>query len=142
MSATQEWIGPEVMIPDLLRALPQVRGVLDRYGLHGCGGERGPVESLAFFARAHEVPLETLLAEVRAAARTERKEGECCPRCAARHGQHEGGEAIYRPFFRAGIAVVLSLGAVWGAYLLLRIAFTGTFTSAGLPRSSAGSGCS
>src|SRR5262245_60088032 len=41
-------------------------------------------------------------------------------------------DAIYRPFFKAGIAVVLTLGAVWGAYLLLRIALTGRFASAGL----------
>jgi hypothetical protein len=39
---------------------------------------------------------------------------------------------IHRPFFKAGIAVALSLGAVWGAYLLLRIGFTGRFAAAGL----------
>ena len=38
------------MIPDLLKAAPQVRPVLDRYGLRGCGGPLGPMESLAFFA--------------------------------------------------------------------------------------------
>ena len=43
-----------------------------------------------------------------------------------------GAEAIYRPFFLGGIAVVLTLGAVWGAYLLLRIAAAGTFSAAGL----------
>jgi hypothetical protein len=41
-------------------------------------------------------------------------------------------EAIYRPFFLGGIGVILTLGAVWGAYLLLRIAFAGKFTAAGL----------
>jgi len=41
-------------------------------------------------------------------------------------------DAIYRPYFKAGIAVVLSLGAVWGAYLLIRIAMAGRFTAAGL----------
>jgi hypothetical protein len=44
----------------------------------------------------------------------------------------EPADAIYRPFFKAGIAVVLSLGAVWGAYLLVRIALAGQFTAAGL----------
>src|SRR5581483_6180466 len=33
---------------------------------------------------------------------------------------------------KAGIAVVLTLGAVWGAYLLLRIGFTGSFAAVGL----------
>ncbi len=41
-------------------------------------------------------------------------------------------DAIYRPFFKAGIAVTLTLGAVWGAYLLVRIALNGSFTAAGL----------
>src|SRR6478609_3082592 len=41
-------------------------------------------------------------------------------------------DAIYRPFFLAGISVVLTLGAVWGAYLLARIAIAGRFTAVGL----------
>src|SRR5262249_56462183 len=41
-------------------------------------------------------------------------------------------DTIYRPFFKAGIAVVLTLGAAWGAYLLLRIGLTGRFAAAGL----------
>jgi len=39
---------------------------------------------------------------------------------------------LYRPFFRAGIAVVLTLGAAWGALLLVRIAWAGSFTAIGL----------
>jgi hypothetical protein len=41
-------------------------------------------------------------------------------------------DQIYRPFFKAGIVVVLTLGAVWGAYLLLRIGLAGSFRAAGL----------
>lgn len=37
--------------------------------------------------------------------------------------------SIHRGFFRGAIAVVLTLGAVWGAILLLRIGFLGSFTS-------------
>src|SRR5215207_6059492 len=47
-------------------------------------------------------------------------------------GPRWSGDAIYRPFFLAGIAVVLTLGAVWGAYLLVRIAAAGRFTAVGL----------
>lgn len=36
---------------------------------------------------------------------------------------------VHRPFFRAGIAVLLTAGAVWGAVLLLRIATAGSFTA-------------
>ena len=60
-------IDEAVMIPDLLRSAPQVRPVLDRYGLRGCGGRLGPVESLGFFAQAHGVPLDQLLRELREA---------------------------------------------------------------------------
>ena len=35
--------------------------MLDRYGLHGCGGPLGPVESIGFFARAHGVDEARLL---------------------------------------------------------------------------------
>jgi hypothetical protein len=65
MPVSAEWINGDVPIPKLLIAAPQVRPVLDRYGLKGCGGATGPAESLAFFARAHDVPLNRLLAELR-----------------------------------------------------------------------------
>lgn len=86
----------------------------------------GPAESLDFFARAHDVPLNRLLDELREAARHDSS------------GLEDAGpevrpeDAIYRPFFKAGIVVALTLGAAWGAYLLLRIAATGRFAAAGL----------
>jgi hypothetical protein len=122
MQATTEWITGRVMIPDLLRAAPQVRPVLDRYGLRGCGGPEGPAESLEFFARAHEVPLAALLEELRAAETAAPQPAE----------KPAAADAIYRPFFQAGILVTLTAGAGWGAYLLWRIAARGSFTGAGL----------
>ena len=41
-------------------------------------------------------------------------------------------EVIHQPFFKAGIAVVLTLGAAWGAALLLRIALLKSFTAVGV----------
>src|SRR5262245_64194138 len=102
MTASTEWVDESVRIPDLLRLAPDVRPILDHYGLRGCGGERGPAESLGFFARAHDVPVERLLREVR--ERLARRPGP-----AASPGGAEGSarlaDAIYRPFFKAGIAV-------------------------------------
>lgn len=127
MIRTVEAIDAGTQVPDLLRAAPQVRPVLDRYGLHGCGGRWGPAESLGYFARAHGVAIEQLLEEIRArladgpGASTETEPPAAGP-----------ADAIYRPFFKAGILVALSLGAVWGAYLLARIAWTGSFQAAGL----------
>jgi NnrS protein/Domain of unknown function (DUF1858) len=120
---TTKLIGADTLIPDLLGAAPHVRPVLDRYGLRGCGGPLGPMETLAFFASAHDVPLPRLLEELRAAC--EQPSTSAAP--AARPE-----DAIYRPFFKAGITIVLTLGAVWGAYLLLRIAWAGDFAEANL----------
>jgi hypothetical protein len=119
-----EWIDENVPIPVLLRVVPDARRVLDRYGLQGCGGECGPAESIGFFARAHDMPIARLLDEIRD-SNPQSGDG---PR---EHTTHLA-DAIYRPFFKTGIAVVLTLGAVWGAYLLLRIAWTGQFGAAGL----------
>jgi hypothetical protein len=125
MQSSVARVDETVMIPDLLQAAPQVRPVLDRYGLRGCGGPLGPVESLGFFAKAHDVPIERLLQELRGAL-----EHPDVPPPDTAAGSL--ADTIYRPFFKAGIVVVLTLGAVWGAYLLLRIGFLGTFTAAGL----------
>jgi hypothetical protein len=127
MRSTAEWIDGQLQIPDLLRGAPQTRPVLDRYGLRGCGGPLGPAESLAFFAQAHEVPLTRLLEELREAAQPAVQ-----PLPLPLAEAPSGADTIYRPFFKAGIAVTLSLGAVWGAYLLVRIALSGSFTAAGL----------
>src|SRR6516162_5158899 len=129
MNVSPDWVNESVQIPDLLRLAPEVRSVLDRYGLRGCGGEWGPAESLGFFARAHDVPVEHLLRELRErlAGRLEPSTDKDVPEVSP-----QLGDAIYRPFFKAGIAVVLTLGAVWGAYLLLRIAFDKSFHAVGI----------
>jgi len=131
MVVTRIWPDADTLIPELLTKAPQARVILDRYGLQGCGGPLGPEESVGFFARAHEIPIEKLLAEVR----------ECVADAAVKSApplnilenyEPQPADTIYRPFFKAGVAVVLSLGAVWGAYLLLRIATAGKFSAAGL----------
>lgn len=125
--STTTWPDHDTMIPDLLRAAPHVRPILDRYGLRGCGGPLGPAETIGYFARAHEVNIAPLLKELQ----DNLQPG--APKLPLLDvPQPQPGDAIYRPFFKAGIAVVLSLGAVWGAYLLLLIASTGNFSSAGL----------
>jgi hypothetical protein len=144
MLAASDWPNASTMIPELLRRAPQTRAVLDRYGLRGCGGANGPAETLGYFARAHEVPMESLVREVRSAVGLMPSHGAMNGNLASSsnpaaaslpvldNSQPLPEDAIYRPFFKAGIAVVLSLGALWGAYLLLRIAMTGRFTAAGL----------
>jgi hypothetical protein len=126
MVGTAFEIDEQTLIPDLLAEFPTTRRVLDRYGLHGCGGLDGPRESLGFFSRAHDVPISQLLVEVRSAA----EDGQETD--LPNSSETSLADAIYRPFFLGGIFVVLTLGAVWGAYLLAQIGLRGNFAAAGL----------
>lgn len=38
-------------------------------------------------------------------------------------------DLVHEPFFKAGIALALTLGALWGAWILIRMGLTGSFTS-------------
>ncbi|HEX8910777.1 MAG TPA: DUF1858 domain-containing protein, partial [Humisphaera sp.] len=130
-------IGPDTMIPALLARFPAARAVLDRYGLRGCGGRTGPAEPLRFFARTHGVDEPTLLRELADAASAP------ATVAAPRHGRslrvvdsavvdNAVADTIYRRYFAAGIVVILTAGATWGAWLLWRIGVGGHFTGAGL----------
>jgi hypothetical protein len=129
-------VTPQTMLPDLLAAHPHTRAVFDRYGLRGCGGRLGPVESLRFFARAHGVDEDQLLREVNVAIASPAGGAPtaltAAPDAPAAHA--DGGAAatiadtLYRRFFTAGIVAILTVGATWGAYLLWRIGFAGDFT--------------
>lgn len=126
-----EVVGADHLIPDLLRRHPETRRVLDRHGLHGCGGATGPHETLGFFARAHGVDLDQLLAELeKAIERPEEESHEASPPASS-------VDAIYRPYFLSGIAVVLTAGASWGAWILWNIALGGSFLGASLASISA-----
>lgn len=118
---------PSQMLPDVLRAYPQLRPLFDRYGLRGCGGPHGPAETIAYFAQAHGVDLERFLHELNRGLRdpgsipvAERTEADSLDQLA---------DTIYRRFFKAGIAVILTAGAAWGAFLLLRIGLGRSFTA-------------
>jgi hypothetical protein len=130
MSTAPVWLNEKTMIPDLLTKAPGTRAVLDRYGLRGCGGPLGPVESVAYFAKAHEVPLPQLMNELGAAATPPAP--RACGCCSTHRAPLANADAIYRPFFLAGIGIILTLGAAWGAYLLLNIGLAGSFRAVGL----------
>jgi hypothetical protein len=137
LAMTYSWPQSSTLIPELLAARPSARRILDKYGLHGCGGPQGPVETLAFFARAHDVPLDRLLSELRDTEGASVKAPITVPatipiRATPAAVTGVDADTIYRPFFKAGIVTVLTLGAAWGAYLLLRIGLGGSFSAAGL----------
>lgn len=121
------FVSPETMLPDLFTRHPQTRLVFDRYGLSGCGGRLGPVESVQFFARAHGVDEAQLLAEIQAAIEDP---GAVTAGGASTASACGVADTIYRRFFLAGIALILTAGATWGALLLWKIGFAQGFTRA------------
>jgi hypothetical protein len=113
-------ITADTLLPELLHERPACRAVLDRYGLAGCGGPKGPYESVGFFARAHQVDLSRLLAELRDAS----------PSSSSSEAYTEStADTIYRSFFRAGIVSMFTAGGVFGAVLLGILAWQGDLTS-------------
>lgn len=113
-------ITAEMFLPDIVTKYPATRSVLDRYGLKGCGGPRGPQEQLSWFAKLHGVELDQLLRELNDAASTQAQSISF---------QSSLADTIYRPFFLAGIATVLTLGCMWGAINLLTIGLNRNFTA-------------
>lgn len=119
-------INEQTPLPDLFRIHPEARAVFNRYGLRGCGGEAGPAESIEFFARTHGVDRERLLAEV-GEVLVDPHARECA--CAALEAERPRlADTIYRPFFLAGLLVILTVGAGWGVLLLWKIGLGGSFT--------------
>ena len=112
-------ISAEALLPDVVKQYPGTRAIFDRYGLHGCGAPDGPRERIDWFARLHGVPLDKLLRELNEAT-TSSSVYESSPSIA---------DTIYRPFFLAGIATVLTLGCIWGAINLLTIGIRKSFSS-------------
>src|SRR5678816_1464619 len=94
-------IAADSFLPDVVSHYPATRAVFDRYGLKGCGGRLGPYEQVGWFARLHGVALDKLLAELNETANGSTAATEFSPSIA---------DTIYRPFFLAGIATVLTLG--------------------------------
>lgn len=110
-------------IAEIVRECPSARRIFDQHGLRGCGGQQGPAESLAFFADVHQADLAELLRELNAEVKLP-----------ARNYRYEESLAdfIYRRFFKAGIAIAITLGVLWGAMNLLQIGMRSSFLQPGL----------
>jgi NnrS protein len=109
----------ETSVAEVVRRCPTARRIFDRHGLHGCGGEHGPTEALSLFAAVHQVDLDNLLRELNAEMAHPSREGYTYKESIA--------DYIYRRFFKAGVAIVLTVGALWGAVNLAQIAIGGSF---------------
>jgi len=112
-------ISADALLSDIVRQYPATRAVFDRYGLHGCGGRLGPREPIAWFARLHGVSIDKLLDELKEAMKE--------PASLPVESSPSIADSIYRPFFLAGIATLLTLGCMWGAINLLTIGLKQNF---------------
>ncbi|MFQ6041157.1 MAG: DUF1858 domain-containing protein [Candidatus Poribacteria bacterium] len=110
-------------IREVMSEYPQTRRVFDKYGLAHCGGPKGPVESIAFFTKVHSVDRGKLLEElnqvVEGGAIEEEKESA--------DEEPQAEEALYKPFLKASIVLVLTGGCVLGAVALTLLAIKGSF---------------
>lgn len=106
----------QTTVREVMTRYPGAARIFDKYGLTGCGGPQGPVEPIGWFARAHEVDPDALLAEL----------NEFLPTAAAHLGPEPAGEdktaGLYRRFVYAAIAIALTLGCTLGATNLTFIA--------------------
>jgi NnrS protein len=111
-------ITKDTSVAEVVACCPQARRIFDEHGLRGCGGAHGPAESLEFFASVHQVDLDKLVRELnRELSRP--SEAYVYRECLA--------DFIYRRFFKAGIAIMLTVGALWGALNLAQIASDRSF---------------
>ncbi|MGE5056136.1 MAG: NnrS family protein [Acidobacteriota bacterium] len=112
-------ITKDTSVTEIVRLCPGARRIFDEHGLKGCGGEHGPSEPLDFFAAVHQVNLEELLREINR---------EMVNPSRGPYVYKESLEDyIYRRFFKAGVAIVLTVGCLWGAINLLQIALGKSF---------------
>jgi hypothetical protein len=116
-------LSAETSVAEVVRQCPSTRRIFDEHGLRGCGGEHGPAESLAFFASVHQVDLDLLLRELHAEIKDPARDYRF---------RETLEDYIYRRFFKAGIAIAITLGVAWGATNLLQIAMHGSFLQTGL----------
>jgi hypothetical protein len=112
-------ITADTSVAEIVKLCPGARRIFDEHGLKGCGGEHGPTEPLAFFAGVHQANLDDLLREINA----EWESPSAQPYVYTETLQ----DYIYRRFFKAGVAIVLTVGCLWGAINLLQIALGRNF---------------
>ena len=110
---------PAMSIREIVRRFPSTARVLEQHGLGDCGGAEGPDEPLGWFATVHRVPLDPLLAAVRAAAARDAgtRPAASVPKAPARPFSPE--------FIVGSLVLTLTLGATTGMINLLRIAAGG-----------------
>lgn len=103
----------ETRIRALISRHPSCLRVLMKHGFAGCGGPSGPDESLGFFAQAHQLPLQELLAELASEVKD--------PGPATAHAPQP--PPVIMPYVVSALLATLTAGSLLGAINLFRIQF-------------------
>ena len=90
--------------------------VFEKHGLTGCGGPKGPIEPIGFFARVHQADEQTLLRDLNEAATRREEETPQARKEAAL------GPEFYKVFIKTAIIIALTAGATLGAVILASMA--------------------
>ncbi|GIW94874.1 MAG: hypothetical protein KatS3mg110_2915 [Pirellulaceae bacterium] len=115
--APQRFLRKDMTVRQVACDFPATRQVFVRYGEPPDRKPFGHLEPLDRFAARHNVPLDRLLAELSQAAGVP----------VDRHGP--AAERVHRAFLATALALSLTLGAGWGAWLLWQIGLAGDFHS-------------
>ncbi|MDO8532994.1 MAG: DUF1858 domain-containing protein [Dehalococcoidia bacterium] len=127
---TTERVTGETSVREALRRYPEAERIFERHGLGGCGGPRGPLEPIAFFARVHKVEPNVLLRELNefVAEAEGRPRPPASPPSSAKR-PHD----IFPLFIKTSLAVALTAGFSLGTVIILYPALGGTLGAWWLP---------
>ncbi len=121
MSDDQE-ITLTTTVRDVMVRNPGAEAVFNRHGLTGCGGPRGPIEPIGFFATVHHVDPEVLLKELNELPDGVFAEVPAVPATAE-------DSDIYRVFVKTAMTIVVTVGCSLGALNLASMALNGMTSS-------------
>ena len=111
-------ITPTMTVREVMTRFPQTEAVFNKYGLTGCGGPKGPMEPVGFFATVHQVDADALIRELNEAIRNGVPESQSAPPAALESD-------IYRPFVKTALVIVVTVGCTLGAINLAAMALAG-----------------
>lgn len=120
-----EKITGEMMIREVTTRHPGIEQVFALHGLEGCGGAKGPLEPIAFFARVHRVDVDVLLRDLNDFVQG--KQMKPIPEEVKAKAAPIGN--LYKYFLYASLLVLLSAGVGLGAFNLLDMALKGAFVT-------------
>lgn len=118
--AAKDKVTATMTVREVMTEYPGAETVFAKHGLTGCGGPRGPIEPLGFFAKMHNVDAEALLRELNeyaaiSAQPTRRPTPAPAPQA-----------DIYKRFVKAAMVVALTVGCTLGAVSLAAMGLAGT----------------